>query len=265
MLKVFIDESGTHNRSAIVVAGGYVASLEDWNEFEREWNELLSRNGARCFHRVDLERLGGEFARRRGWSDERRNEVLYAANQIIRRRTEAGRGGALVRAAFEEIMPPLVRRFYGSAYGWLVQECAIGFGHWAKDHDLVAPTEYVLEAGARGRRNVEEMLAALSVDHRVQGLIQIGDWRFAGKTEAPLQAADFFAYEVYRVFGDRLANKGRSQPVRPSAMSLLRPVVDQVNFWDAAKFSRWLKVAAPLLPILEERERRLAARKPRHR
>ncbi len=82
MFTAYFDESGTHNNSAIVVAG-YIATDKQWVEFSQNWNDLLQDQGISHFHRTDLESLKKEF---RGWDDPRKIRVIQQAQGIIRSR-----------------------------------------------------------------------------------------------------------------------------------------------------------------------------------
>ena len=52
MLKAYFDDSGTHNGSAVIAAGGFVAKAEEWDVFEREWSEMLEVEEIGWFHTV---------------------------------------------------------------------------------------------------------------------------------------------------------------------------------------------------------------------
>ena len=55
MLYAYLDESGIHEASPIVMIGGFVAPLSLWANLEPEWNECLSNLGLTYFHASDCE------------------------------------------------------------------------------------------------------------------------------------------------------------------------------------------------------------------
>jgi len=42
LFTAYFDESGTYLGSGAVVVGGYVATVEQWQHFAREWNYILA-------------------------------------------------------------------------------------------------------------------------------------------------------------------------------------------------------------------------------
>jgi hypothetical protein len=122
MFKDFFDESGTHADSAVVVVGSYIASEEQWREFDSEWVLLWRQEAVPAFHRVELENLKRHFAGKNGWDEAHRIRAPQAAHESIRRRTAVGTGGALRQHDYEAVMPPVAKKAFGTAYGWLVLE-----------------------------------------------------------------------------------------------------------------------------------------------
>lgn len=58
MLKAYFDDSGTHNEAAFYVMAGYVAPIEVWLSFEKQWRAVLAAepaieyfHGNECFSR----------------------------------------------------------------------------------------------------------------------------------------------------------------------------------------------------------------------
>lgn len=259
MFKVFFDESGTHANSSAVVVAGYISSEEQCEQFDREWTQLLRQERVSALHRVDIENFRREFASNYGWDRARQVRVLQAAHDIIKRRTTIGTGGALIQADYEAVMPLVVKRAFGTAYGWLVHECIVGVGHWAERDKHPSLIQYVFEAGARGRHHVDRIFKSLESDPKYRHLCRIGGWAFLSKDSAlELQAADFLAYEVHKHVVNRIVASPARRPIRRSALDLIRRG-DQVHYWDAARFRRWVESAARFISILEDRERNLRA------
>jgi hypothetical protein len=61
----YYDESGSPDALAVVVAG-FVASDDQWREFERNWNESLNAFGISHFHAVEFAQSVGEFTKWKG-------------------------------------------------------------------------------------------------------------------------------------------------------------------------------------------------------
>jgi hypothetical protein len=45
MFTAYFDESGTHDSSAAVGVSGYVASDQQWSNFDKEWKAILADEG----------------------------------------------------------------------------------------------------------------------------------------------------------------------------------------------------------------------------
>ena len=50
MLQAYLDESGTHKGSSLVVVAGWVGDGKAWKSFIRRWNICLNDVGVKCFH-----------------------------------------------------------------------------------------------------------------------------------------------------------------------------------------------------------------------
>jgi hypothetical protein len=68
----YYDESGSPDAHSVVVAG-FVASDDQWKEFERNWNESLHQFGISHFHAVEFAQSVGEFAK---WKGHEKNPDL---------------------------------------------------------------------------------------------------------------------------------------------------------------------------------------------
>lgn len=62
MLYAYLDESGTHAASPVIMIGGAIARLETWEALEPDWIERLRNQGAEYFHASQCEAGDGIFA-----------------------------------------------------------------------------------------------------------------------------------------------------------------------------------------------------------
>jgi hypothetical protein len=73
-LQVYVDESGGINTSRTFVMSGLMASVETWDAFGREWDQVLAQSPRlEYFKMSEAVTLGGQF---RGWSESTRDERL---------------------------------------------------------------------------------------------------------------------------------------------------------------------------------------------
>jgi hypothetical protein len=257
MFTAYFDESGTHADSRVVCMAGYVSTVVAWEQLGTEWKRMCDEEGIKVLHRVDLENFKKEF---KGWDETRRRNILREANRLTRRYTQKGVFGAVVRKDFDQVMPGCVRRAFGGSYGWLVQEGMVGIGHWGMDRHRSDPINYVFEAGANGRHQVERMFNALydAEDRTWRDKLLLGSWSFAEKQYViQLQPADVLAYETYKHMLNRVVD-GVKRDIRKSVRHLIRPT-DEGHYWDADRLLSWIVRSQSLIEKLNERERVLKA------
>lgn len=104
MLRAYFDESG-HFRDpneSIVAIGGCLSTLEKWEIFEDEWDELLNTFRIECSHATDLKAFENEFT---GWNEYRRRQFLQPALHIIDRAVNQYLGAVLPIDQWKALSP----------------------------------------------------------------------------------------------------------------------------------------------------------------
>jgi Protein of unknown function (DUF3800) len=217
MFTVHLDESyGAANAYAVA---GYVATVEQWKEFEREWNQLCEEVNVRYIHKEELEHLWGEFRYAQDWPKEEQKQLQIKVNSracgILLRRVNAGFGAAVCKSDWIAAdkgrwASTLGESFYAAG----VFACFRLIATWMEAFNRNEPMRYILEAGAEGRREVEAMLKLAENSPEAMAMSRMGGWSFEYKKDrviknvtyhrvVPLQAADFLAYEIYRHMDNR--------------------------------------------------------------
>jgi hypothetical protein len=231
MFTVYLDESGTHDKSKAVIVAGCIATVNQWALFEREWREMLDREGVSIFHRNDLENFKGEFQEKDGWNPARRARVVSLAQGIIRRRMNFGICSAVIKRDYAEIIIGEMRDYYGRHYyTFCVNDALRLVGNWIRDFSRTDPLHFVFESGAEGSGEVAARLAEISGSERLRRLYNLAGWSFADKRDVvQLQAADVWAYETFKQMDNRIVD-GVKRKVRKSAEALIKcPHVS--NYW----------------------------------
>ena len=79
MLKVYADETGTHDGSDMVVLAGLIESREYWQKFNRKWQAVLDNYGAKFFHFREFRKSANTSKDDPyyGWSDEKRRNFMF--------------------------------------------------------------------------------------------------------------------------------------------------------------------------------------------
>jgi hypothetical protein len=241
MFTVYCDDSGTAADNRVAVVAGYVSTEKEWTLFVDQWRRLLERHRLKMIHRADLESLRGECSEARGWNPERRRVLLRKAHQVIKRRTIVGIGSAVIKKDFEEAMPQWVKRLFGGVYGWCAHCCLVSVGRWSQQQPINTDISWVFEAGTTGAGQVATMFEALSEDRFGQEQLKVraDSLTFAAKSCVPLQAADTFAYEIYKHVENQILDSGK-RPIRLSAWDLFRPQLEgkYCQYWDKIELAR---------------------------
>jgi hypothetical protein len=71
VIRIYIDESGTHDGSPVVAVGAYAGRLETWPAFIKDWNR--AKDPIKVFHAADCAAFKGEFE---GWEREARDALV---------------------------------------------------------------------------------------------------------------------------------------------------------------------------------------------
>lgn len=242
MFTVYLDESsGAANAYAVA---GYVATVRQWKEWAREWEELCQQESIGLIHKRELEHSRGEFNKWRGLSEAEQRENKRRVNQkacgIILRRVNAGFAAAITKSDFDELDKGKWEEFIGkNYYACGVLACMRLVVGWADEFSHDEPIDYVFEKGAEGAQEVSKMLLKFEKDDEARAMYRLNSWSFASKKDRvikgvsyprvpQLDAADFLAYEMYRhmdnqvVNGVKLDKHGNVIPNREALRRLLQ-------------------------------------------
>jgi Protein of unknown function (DUF3800) len=195
VLKVFMDESGTHDGSPVVTVAAYLATPRVWQGWTKDWNR--AKRPIKVVHAADCNNLKGEFE---GWDKDRRDAWVAQLLPVIPRHNIMGVAVGIQMDAFRREMASrsdlqdLFGTPYTACFQWAVQsvmakasmldpEMRVSFVHEGNDYKDEAFEAFDFVRERYGNR-------AFSL-------------AFAGKTEyVPLQAADILAYEANHMLRD---------------------------------------------------------------
>lgn len=233
------DESTGDEVDAYSVAG-YLASVERWESFIKEWKRFQADEGFTVLHKRLLEHnvRGSEFE----WPNLSKNEkaekkkrINARACDIILRHAMVGLSVAVQKSAWQafvaqedpQLTRMLGRSFYAMGVLWCLTMAAIEFENKRK----VGMIRYVFEHGP-GQGEAFNMLEAMKREPIDRDTYRIAGFSFEDKKDPefiPLQAADFLAYETYRqidnqIFGrgEKLTAEGKRIRMRGALRCLLR-------------------------------------------
>jgi hypothetical protein len=237
MIVGYFDESGTSAKEPAIGVAGYFGSCSQWDKFNVEWRNMLSEFGLSEFHRTDIE---SRHLYVPGWTTKDRNRVVIQAQKIIKEFTYIGVGNAVIKADFEDVFPPVLKKYYGGPYGYCAFLCVARAKHWHENIKNKDGINWVFEAGAQGVEQFNILMKALYSDLELRQAFRVGTWSFAGKDILPLQAADTIAYELNKfVHGQIIENRGKP---RLSFEDLIRDKDnDYLEFWPRGRLQEYVE------------------------
>lgn len=197
MFTAFSDESGSPDQASVVVAG-FLASDEQWVEFERNWTDTLHNFGISHFHASEFAHSVGEFAK---WKDHTKDQALKEGRQRFLRQLLAH---IILRTRFcysHTVRMSDYRKLNGvyilsavPPYALCGRTAVKSVTEWAtRNHVPETHIKYVFEDGAKDKGF---FLKRMVKDRGFEPILK-------KKDEAiPLQAADLLAYETNAAIRD---------------------------------------------------------------
>jgi uncharacterized protein DUF3800 len=181
----YFDESGDQR---IKVFAGFVAANEQWERFEKEWRDVLTRFEAPPLHMRTFAHSIDEFATWKG-DEQRRRGFLKALIGVILIRTRTSFATAVLVDDFEDVARryPNIREHY-TPFGMAANGSIVKVAKWAARYQIPgADVGFIFEDGASEKKLfVREAKEHLGVE--ITSFAKKGDY-------AAFQAADLLAFE----------------------------------------------------------------------
>lgn len=208
LMRGYFDESGTHEGSRVTTIAGYVASAQQWRRLLPLWQDALATvcEGLPVFHAADFD----HYAKRRGWSDSKRDEIVATLAGLVNEGIWQGISGSVVVADYDALSN-WVRKRIGGRYHF----CFAVATHLLRQRteSLVTNEPLVLTFDRRDGvigRALDHFNEILASDYRNL----FGPLFFDSKEHCLfLQMADLLVYEMNHFIGGALY---RGAAVRPA-------------------------------------------------
>ena len=195
MLDAYVDESGTHDSSAVVAVAAYMSTPDRWLRFEADWKVALAEKGLDVFH---MNRFSNRAKPFDSWSAKERDTFLNRLIEIINANVIMSAGILIPRTRFNNLLSSRVRAhygIYGVAIDFLIMDIARGLEPTEKDVWIT----YILEDGAVGKGEITGVITPILSDPKQRRELRLKALRFESKKHLlPLQAADILVYELYK-------------------------------------------------------------------
>jgi len=203
VLRAFLDESYDQKGDVFTVAG-FISTPLKWDAFTREWRRNLRRFGVRVFHMEALQNREGEF--KTGWSgEEKRIDFLQKLTAIIERRIVTGVGCSVLVPDFKDVFVSQLKdsahnRPLREPYVFCLRACLeqllIKTANW-KGNQAVCFCDW-RDGKDKARKLAREHCDNLRERYPAWRARLLGPEFVHKETYLPLQAADLFAYEMFK-------------------------------------------------------------------
>jgi hypothetical protein len=237
MFSLYCDDSGTDASSEIAVAGCCIATVQQCQEFKRNWENINQREHFGIFHMADFVAKREQFAESEWQNQEKRDRTMSALLGVIRTRAAFVISTAVVKSAYDEVVTGDLRERMGkNHYTFAVRHCVAIVDSWRARHRYTEPLQYVFDRMSKGSGDINDTVFKPVVLGGEAGLQRYGigkdGWSFQDKSVViPLQAADIWAWENFR-YAARTYFKpnGARAPIRESYRFLRQRVPSEVKY-----------------------------------
>jgi hypothetical protein len=199
LLSAALDAAGSSHDQPVLVVAGFVSTVEQWVEFDREWTDRLKKDDIDCFHASEFANSRGQF---RGWrsQEDRRRKLSADLMGIIQGNVHRKVGEVIANKILEgNISPENRKAFYMEAFPITGRTAVKTIYNYARSVKHSYRPEIVFEDGDRHRGKLRNLV----VDHGYPEPIfrpKKDRMEKDGKITpgySPLQAADWIAYEIF--------------------------------------------------------------------
>lgn len=196
----YFDESGTHGaESPVVIVAGFIATVEQWDAYERDLAPLLTEYGVKKFHAKDFRQTKGDF---KGWSSAKKAKFNSRFLRLADEHLACGISAVLSSDAYRLIYRAgdfLRTARPDTQYGLCVRAVLWKAIVFMKDRKQDWPLSMIFERGTGHEgdaiRIFNEVEDGLLPEY--EGLFR--PIAFDTKAASPLAIADSLAYAIFRM------------------------------------------------------------------
>lgn len=245
MLYAFLDDSGTHNHSPVVVVGGLIGTEAHWSTLDAAWREklrcpLIGKPRLASFSLFDCHNAVNEF---QSYSRPESDLLTAEFRAIIKAAGVIGYGSGMDKTAFDELVTAGHRQFMGPAETFCVTRCVRNMlSHTA---EYFGGSQKVAVIYDQGRRDtMGNRLQNFDWSRGITDSPEVTSFAYAKVQDHPgLQAADMIATEYF--WWLKSAKADRSAQPRPHFQDYIRDAIGTGDFWNREQIERELSFRNP--------------------
>lgn len=196
----FFDESGIHGaESPVVIVAGFLATVDQWDAYQRDLGTLFTEYGVKKFHAKDFRGRKGDF---KGWPTTKRAKFNSRFLQLADQHLACGistvlpsedyhriyRAGAFARTARPD-----------TQYGLCVRAALLKSILFMKDRKADWPLNFIFERGSGNEGDAIRVFGEVADSLLPDYSAAFGTISFDTKAAIPLAIADSLAYAIFRL------------------------------------------------------------------
>jgi len=208
MLGAYLDDSGSHSTSDIVITAGVAGTEWRLESLEKFWRKELAqpleslKPSLKRFHMAECQDSRGEFER---WTRTETDYLCHRLGTVIIDSGVMAYGMACSRKDWDELVTGDIRAVWGDPEGMCITNCFTKLIAWAQQFTFDPEMRFVFD-----NRTKEVERRARAVFDAFQRRIEkprLAEISFgSSQKNLHLQAADMVAWEFYQYANDILAN-----------------------------------------------------------
>ncbi len=212
-IEAYIDDSGSDPQSPIFFLAGFLSTVERWAAFSNEWDSALSLPPKLDYFKMsEAAWLGGQFSKRKGWDEAKRDDRLVTLARIINKYGMLRVSVSIRHDLFDKYLRnvPAVERNLATdePYVMLFMHMISLTVLFADKHGIKEPIDFVFDEQSGFKDEVRRLWPAykLSLEYSLRPdlmrLIGSEPSFLDEKTRLPLQAADLYAWQARKHYVD---------------------------------------------------------------
>jgi hypothetical protein len=238
LLTAYLDESGTHADSSVVIVGGALAKRSSWLSLTPQWNAVLKRAGVPECHASPFNSSKGPFL---GWDRDRKKDLVIKLTRVMNKELSL----IIAHGVRVEDFNAIKRDFPDvqlTAYQLCAEKCVAAITNWAQRLKRIAPVAIIFEAGQNLETQTMQTYKEAMQYAWLQEKYKIESVSIWPKKDVPsLQVADFVAYEAYKYHTTQRSEM--LENLRPSLRVILEKT-KAIGYFDTPALIRfWLETA----------------------
>jgi hypothetical protein len=193
MLTAYLDESGHSSDTDFFSIGGIVATSEKWEVFQQKWEAALLEDGIDRFHMREFAHSVGNYKK---WEKNELERRRFLAKMFsIIEETDGRIFGAVVNLRAYRLLADYLKPAV-DPYLMCFQHCIRAAGILTMFHEPVGKVAVICEEQGEFGGHASRCWLAMK-DEKAEAYERMGSFIMEKKKNAaPLQAADFVAYEM---------------------------------------------------------------------